>query len=1000
MSAFSSYPDEQTVDFTMLGDRGLYLIAGDTGAGKTTIFDAISFALFGKASGDERGDYQMLRSDFADEKAKTFVEMDFIIGSRRYSIKRTIKKTGQDAFLILPDGTIMSGDRNIKPKIAQIVGLDREQFAQIVMIAQNDFQRFLQSGTDERLKIMRHIFGTETLKSFQERLKSRMKDESDKRQMVLHDFERYNVDVYKRDERFAEWESQIKTDKAELAKANKQLGIYDKKKQTLAADIAVAEELYKKFADLAKYRAEHESHTAKAEEMTAMGKRANRGEIALRKIKPLADEAQKAKANHDSAQADLKSAVSNEQVAKIEVERAAKTIESLPPLEEARNAFSTLSKEWENAANKLKSLTTLQTNRSDIVSKQATLAAAQTDLAATFDILRGLPPITEYQDVIDKTAVELSNEEEKLRSISILQSEHSVITGKKTLLAKEQATFESYCAVFNDANANCLEMEDAFLRSQAGILASNLSDGEPCPVCGSPEHPVPALLSDSNVTEAALKKAREAKNKAQVDRENQSSLCGAINAETETLIKRFVADLSKLIPDATFTTAAPTLRNMKDAAQAAISTLSEKKTNTERALSSLKAKTENATKKREQLTQRIAALQSETDTLTKRFLADFSIYVADADWELTETMLDKTLSQTQSALTELTARKKVDELALNKLANDWDTGVKRKTTAETAAESARTLVAERSINEQKLLRIRDDSRDTYIAALREYDFKDDAEYRATLITDKELSECRTRISNYEKLGDQLNRDIARLEAETEGKKAPDIQNLRAESAAIRAESDALNAKRDEINKRLSKTESALKELRVAAAEFEKVEKSYAAIKQLADAANGKLDFETYAQMAYFERVLHAANLRLQLMSQNRYTLHRKTDSFDGRKRSGLELEVLDAYTGKARSANSLSGGESFMASLSLALGLSDVVQQNAGGIRLDAMFIDEGFGSLDAEVLELAIRTLSEMAGTSRVIGIISHVTELRERIDKQLQIEKTASGSRIRTVV
>jgi exonuclease SbcC len=175
-----------------------------------------------------------------------------------------------------------------------------------------------------------------------------------------------------------------------------------------------------------------------------------------------------------------------------------------------------------------------------------------------------------------------------------------------------------------------------------------------------------------------------------------------------------------------------------------------------------------------------------------------------------------------------------------------------------------------------------------------------------------------------------------------------------------------------------------------------VEKSFVAIKQLADTANGKLDFETYAQMAYFERVLRAANLRLKIMSQNRYTLLRRGESGDRRSKTGLEIEVLDSYTGKARSANSLSGGESFMASLSLALGLSDVVQQSAGGIHLDAMFIDEGFGSLDADTLELAVRTLSEMAGANRSVGIISHVAELRERIDKQIRVEKTMSGSKI----
>ncbi len=182
--------------------------------------------------------------------------------------------------------------------------------------------------------------------------------------------------------------------------------------------------------------------------------------------------------------------------------------------------------------------------------------------------------------------------------------------------------------------------------------------------------------------------------------------------------------------------------------------------------------------------------------------------------------------------------------------------------------------------------------------------------------------------------------------------------------------------------------------------MDKIEKEYAAIKGLSDTANGKLDFETYAQMAYFERVLRAANMRLKVMSQNRYVLLRRKESGDGRRRTGLEIEVADSYTGKSRSANSLSGGESFMASLSLALGLSDVVQQTVGGVRLDAMFIDEGFGSLDAEVLELSMRTLADMADGNRMIGIISHVAELRERIDKQVRVEKTTSGSKLSLVL
>jgi exonuclease SbcC len=227
-----------------------------------------------------------------------------------------------------------------------------------------------------------------------------------------------------------------------------------------------------------------------------------------------------------------------------------------------------------------------------------------------------------------------------------------------------------------------------------------------------------------------------------------------------------------------------------------------------------------------------------------------------------------------------------------------------------------------------------------------------------------------------------------------------MEKLNVAAVELKENTDKLHAERDDAKLRLDNTLRVLTELKKSAAALVKIEIEYAALKSLSETANGKLDFETYAQTAYFERVLRAANLRLKMMSQNRYMLLRREESRDGRKRTGLEIEVADSFTGKSRSANSLSGGESFMASLSLALGLSDVVQQTAGGIHLEAMFIDEGFGSLDAEVLELSVRTLSEMAGGKRIIGIIPHVAELRERIDKQVRVEKTISGSKISLVV
>jgi exonuclease SbcC len=268
------------------------------------------------------------------------------------------------------------------------------------------------------------------------------------------------------------------------------------------------------------------------------------------------------------------------------------------------------------------------------------------------------------------------------------------------------------------------------------------------------------------------------------------------------------------------------------------------------------------------------------------------------------------------------------------------------------------------------------------------------------MTEEDLSAAARQIADYEKEGERLEREIRRLEAETAGREQPDLDKLNAEAESVQIASGELRDRRVALKVQLAQTERMLRELRVAAADLDKTEKTYAAVKQLSDAANGRLDFETYAQAAYFERVLRAANQRLRVMSKNQFALLRKEESEDNRRKTGLGLEVADSHTGRNRGANTLSGGESFMASLALALGLSDVVQQSAGGIRLDAMFIDEGFGSLDSEVLELALRTLEDMAGDDRVIGIISHSAELRERFDKQVRVEKTPAGSRLTVIV
>ena len=1000
MSAFGSFAGEETLDFSALGASGLYLITGETGAGKTTIFDAVSFALYGEASGRARDKYQMLRSDFANEKAKTYVELDFESGGSLYGIKRVIKKTGQDAVLTLPDGTSVSGERGIKAKIAEIVGLDRGQFAQIVMIAQNDFLRFLQSGTEARVTILRSIFGTEALRYFQENLKARKNQVGDELKMVRRDFDRHGVDPYKREDIFAAWEAQIGSDKTALGEAEERMTEFDGRKAKISAEIALAEELGKKFAGLDASRAALTKHNLASGEMKALSERRERGEAALRKVKPFADRALEMSRRYETSRAELSEAEINANAASAALEEAKEYLAGLPPIAEARTAFEGLMREWEAAAGRLAKLNALRANRDGIVKKQTLLADTEAELLAAEKIIEELPPLEDMRIAFEELKRRHELTAERLTKLTALQADCASAAGRQAALRSSQAEFEALNAEFLLADGKYRAVNEAFLRNQAGILAGSLAEGEPCPVCGSAEHPAPAKLSGGDVTEAKLKKAKDAADKAQKKRDDKASGCAALKAETETLSARLSADLSAFVPEAALETAGALVADLSRKTAAELEALAKRKSEDEKAMSKIAVSLDEAVKKRDALAPKRAGLEAEIAALSGRFVEDFSEVSPGAAWETAGELLADAIAQTRSAADELTSRKVSAERALAELATNWEAAEKRNASAASAHSSALTLLAERENREREQKNLRDETRDAYINSLNVNAFADEASYLSALATEKELAKMTKRTADYEKTGEQLNRDIARLEGETAGRERPDLEKLAEASDAVKAAADELRKKRDEIKSRLGQTERSLKELRGSAEQFASLEKRYATVKQLSDTANGKLDFETYAQTAYFERVLRAANQRLKVMSQNRYSLLRRTGLDDGRKRAGLELEVLDAFTGKARSANSLSGGESFMASLSLALGLSDVVQRSAGGIRLDAMFIDEGFGSLDAEVLELAVRTLSDMAGGNRVIGIISHVAELCGRIDKQVRVEKTAFGSRISTVV
>lgn len=1151
MSAFGSFADETVLDFSRLGGNGLYLITGETGSGKTTIFDAISYALFGKASSNARSNYRMLRSDYAEGRTKTFVELDFLSSGAIYRIRREIiphfaRKTEEVSYtdnvsLVLPDGTVLDRGREIDAKILAIVGLERDQFAQIVMIAQNDFLRFLQSGTEERVKILRRIFNTGTLKHFQDGLKIRTRAKEDERKAIIRDFEKYGVDHNNAGQQFAQWEQDITADREDVLRTDEKIQATDKAKAEFAAKIAVAEGLCKIFEELALQQMALKEHTAKADEMGALAQQRERGEVALYKVKPLADNYAAAEAAYTKAHTDFETAKSDVEAAALALQQVETLISGLPLLEEVQAVFDTLKQEWQESCAKLAELTELDSNGNAITEKQALLDTAKTNLAETEAFIQSLPSIDATKEALDKLVRALEQERGELKALTTLQGEHqiimdkqqelstlqeefdallekinglqpldevrqqfeqlssdvekaneklnllaalqsdqSIIIEKQELLAIEQAEFVRLKSTYSQAKDKYEALHEQFILGQAGILAGTLHEGEPCPVCGSIDHPAPAQEPSGEINSDKLKDLLDDSDMAKDKMDRMSFKCAALISEIDLLTKQFNTAVAIHIPNGDYENAGEFLTRESLATQMSFQELAEKKCADELFLNSLAVQTETTAKRQAELSPQCAALLSEVatrkdklikdftvfrpnvlwegvgaelsgllentqmaveemavkksaddvilaqlkenweisvskqnqwnaayveltaavSTLTDRFLKDLAKHIPGVIWENARTELSALLSQTQKSNTELTAKKNADEVVLTELKTQWDAAKEIQANCKIELTKAKAYIDEREKHEKNYRNQCEEAQGLFVSALSANAFEDEAAYASAVISEDELAEMARRLTDYHESGRRIRQDIDRLEKDTVDKEKPDLGKLTCDFEELKSISDALSSARDETKLRLDNKQRILQELKQANESLTKIEREYAAIRSLSDAANGKLDFETYAQRAYFERVLWAANLRLKVMSQNRYILLRKEESDDGRKRMGLDIEVADSYTGKSRSANSLSGGESFMASLSLALGLSDVVQQSAGGIHLDAMFIDEGFGSLDAEVLELSVRTLSDMADGNRIIGIISHVAELRERIDKQVCVEKTHSGSRIRLIV
>lgn len=905
ISGFGPYAGTQELDFSRLGTGGLYLITGDTGAGKTTIFDAITYALFGEASGDSR-DASMLRSKYAAPDTPTYVELTFDYGGKSYQVKRSPEytraktrgtgntKQAATAELIYPNGNVVTKLKEVNTAIRDIIGLTRAQFSQIAMISQGDFRKLLQAGTEERQKIFRDIFRTKFYDLLQSKLKEnvlavgREKDEISRSiGQYMHSVTCKEDSVYSPDVEkaragqlpMAEFQKVLEAILEEDTGAEKKL---DSDLDAVEKELdAVKEQLTKAEA----YQKEKTELFGKQEQERA-----------------LSTQLQEAKGAEDAAK------------------------DTEPQQRELTNRLA----QWELLLPKYDDLNTLEAklttakkDLADAMRKRETAQALQAQLNVEIQSLKEEhSQLSSAEAQKERLSNQLGNASDRKEKFTKLLSEIKSFNAEQEKLNELQQAFQAALAtssrflqVYNDKNA-------AFLREQAGMMASNLEEGKPCPVCGSIHHPVLAALSQDAPSEADVKHAKKKYEDADKETQLASQKASKQNGTVETAREALLKTVSDLLPGT----------SLEDASAAA-----EKNAN---------------------------ALQEEIDGLKK---------------ELAE--MEKSIQRKQELDIQIPGKEKKYQEA----ANDY-------TDADT---------------EIKVLSGSIDTLETRIAELRsELPFPDKAAAKAQQEADREQldklkqaqAEANEKYSAYDKELTGVRSAIAQLSQQLADQPEWDTEALNEQKKALTLRKTELRNAHGNVSYRITANTGARDHIAAQASTLADLEQQYAWMKALSDTANGdvsgkqKIKLETYIQGAYFDQILMRANIRLQKMSGGQYDLKRR-DTVDGYKsQSGLELDIVDHINASERSVNTLSGGESFLASLALALGLSDEVQMSTG-IRLDTLFVDEGFGSLDPEALNKAYNTLASLTEGNRLVGIISHVAELKERIDRQIVVSKKPSG-------
>lgn len=916
ISAFGPYAEKEVLDLDKLGENGLYLITGTTGAGKTSIFDAITYALYDRPSGDVRDD-SMLRSKYANETTETYVELTFICKDKTYTVRRNpeyerpktrgdgVTKQTAKAELYLPDGRIIDkSKKEVTKAITDIIGIDRDQFLQIAMIAQGDFRKVLLAETEERKKIFRQIFKTHKFEVIQNKIKEETNALYAKFKVARQNLLTFASSiVFDGDNQFL---SEVEKAKNGEISAVETIDLLN---ELIEIDQKLNYELENKYNEIEKQLEKVTAEIGKAQEYA-------KNTVEYEKKKALIPICV---LDYDNANSLLKD-LSNK---KSDFEKLDEKITLITSELSDYDLLENLKKQIEDNTNLIKENNLLKEQTESRLDKKI----EEIKILKEEQKLLESAPLNKEKAETEKTRIEeygkkLASVKDDIKKLFEQEKELSV---KQTEYVQTRDCADMLVNTYNDLNKR-------FLDGQAGIMASALLDGEPCPVCGSKVHPEKAKSASKVPTEIALKKAKSDSDTALKRAEEKSGECASLKGKLETLgsaVKLIIKDIFGEI-------------TIKEAEQKIGSELDEL---------------------RKSLIAVYDKIKTESENLKKKIALDDKIPLEEKSVEI----MRQKISDIDKATAENSATLKQLEDRLESL--------------------IKTLKFQTKAQAESVLRQLKEEKKSYITELEDAEKKfNDAKDKLVKLQGEVLS-----LENVLKDVCDINLD-EKLLARTE------IYNLKKQ----------IQIEKETIVSRINSNKLCLKNIERTVEESKELEEHFRWMNTLNETANGglhdqaKVSFETFVQMSYFERILRRANIRLQKMTGGQYDLIRREDPLNKRSQVGLDIDVLDHYNGSTRPVNSLSGGEQFKASLALALGLADEIQSTAGGVRLDTMFVDEGFGSLDGESLSLAISTLQDLTEGNRLVGIISHVEELKNKIDKQIVVEKNkgaVGGSRAKII-